>query len=337
MEPRGWYRSDAKSGARSGTGRRNDMQNQLVTIFGGGGFLGRYVCEELLKAGYRIRIAERDPSNAVGIKPMGGLGQTQFVSCDITKKGAAERAARGSDAIVNLCGAFAERGEEVNRDGAGYVAEAAAAMNVRALVHVSAIGADLESESIYGRTKAEGESRVRKTFPNAAIMRPSVVFGPDDEFLNRFAGMIRMLPVVPVIGAKTKFQPVFAGDVAAAIRIAVDEPGSHGGEIYELGGPERMSMLELNRWIAQEIGQERLFVEVPRIAAFALTLGTRWLPNPPITEDQLAMLATDNVVAEGAKGLSDLGREPTPLAAIAPEYLVKYRRHGRFSRKANAA
>ena len=313
------------------------MQNQLVTIFGGGGFLGRYVCEELLKAGYRIRVAERDPSNAVGIKPMGGLGQTQFVSCDITKKVSALRAARGSDAIVNLCGAFADRGEDVNRDGAGYIAEAAAEVGARALVHVSAIGADLESESIYGRTKAEGEVRVRKAFAGATIMRPSIIFGPDDAFLNRFAGIVRMSPVVPVIGASTKFQPVFAGDVAAAIRTAVAEPFTHQGKTYELGGPEQLSMLELNRWIAKEIGVERLFVEVPYMAAFALTLGTRWLPSPPITEDQLVMLKKDNVVADGASGLAELGIAPKPMATIAPDYLTKYRRHGRFGRKAHTA
>ena len=313
------------------------MQNRLVTIFGGGGFLGRYVCEELLRAGYRIRVAQRDPSNAVGIKPMGGLGQTQFVACDITKKVSALRAARGSDAIVNLCGAFADRGEEVNRDGAGYIAEAAAEIGARALVHVSAIGADPESESIYGQTKGEGEQRVMKAFPNATIMRPSIIFGPDDNFLNRFANLIRLSPMVPVIGAKTKFQPVFAGDVAAAIRVAVSEPFSHQGKSYELGGPERLSMLELNRWIAQEIGAERLFIEVPHLAAFALTLGTRWLPHPPITEDQLTMLNRDNVVAEGAQGLRELGVEPTPLAAVAPDYLVKYRRHGRFGRKPRTA
>ncbi|WP_420607391.1 complex I NDUFA9 subunit family protein [Novosphingopyxis sp.] len=313
------------------------MQNRLVTIFGGGGFLGRYVCEELLRAGYRIRVAQRDPSNAVGIKPLGGLGQTQFVACDITKKVSALRAARGSDAIVNLCGAFADRGEEVNRDGAGYIAEAAAEIGARALVHVSAIGADPESESIYGQTKGEGEQRVMKAFPNATIMRPSIIFGPDDNFLNRFANLIRLSPMVPVIGAKTKFQPVFAGDVAAAIRVAVSEPFSHQGKSYELGGPERLSMLELNRWIAQEIGAERLFIEVPHLAAFALTLGTRWLPHPPITEDQLTMLNRDNVVAEGAQGLRELGVEPTPLAAVAPDYLVKYRRHGRFGRKPRTA
>lgn len=311
------------------------MQNELVTIFGGGGFLGRYVCEELLKTGYRIRIAERDPSNAVSIKPMGGLGQTQFVSCDITRKDSALRAARGSSAVINLCGAFADRGEAVNRDGAGHVAQAAADVGARALVHISAIGADPDAKSIYGQTKGQGEERVRKAFPRATIMRPSIIFGPDDNFLNRFAGMIRMLPVVPVIGAATKFQPVFVGDVAAAIRTAVSEADSHQGQTYELGGPERLSMLELNRWIAQEIGQQRLFVEVPDIAAFGLALGTRWLPNPPITEDQLTMLQSDNVMAADASGLTDLGIEPKPLAAIAPGYLVKYRRHGRFGRKAS--
>jgi uncharacterized protein YbjT (DUF2867 family) len=315
----------------------NIMQNKMVTIFGGGGFLGRYVCEDLLEAGYRIRIAERDPSNAVGIKPMGGLGQVQFVSCDITKKVSALRAARGSHAIINLCGAFADRGEEVNRDGAANIASAAAELGVEALIHVSAIGADPDSDSIYGQTKGEGEQRVRKAYPNATIMRPSIIFGPDDNFVNRFAGMIRVLPVVPVIGAKAKFQPVFAGDVAAAILSALDQHTAHRGKTYELGGPEVLSMLELNRWIGEQIGKERLYVEVPHAVAFGLTLGTRWLPNPPITEDQLTMLGHDNVVADGALTLEDLGRKPTPLIAVAPDYLVKYRKHGRFGAKARAA
>ncbi len=313
------------------------MQNQLVTVFGGGGFLGRYVCEELLKAGWRIRIAERDPSNAFSVKPMGGLGQTQFVSCDITKKDGPLRAAQGSDAIVNLCGAFADRGEDVNRDGADHIAKAAAQIGVKAFVHVSAIGADPESASVYGETKGEGEERVRKAFPNATIMRPSVIFGPDDDFLNRFANIIRTSPVVPVIAANTKFQPVFAADVAAAIAHALSEPFTHGGHTYELGGPERMTMMELNRWIAHEIRAERLFIEVPFTAAFGLALFTRWLPKPPITDDQLIMLKTDNVVADDAKTLRDLGVEPKPLASIAPDYLVKYRRHGRFSSKARTA
>jgi uncharacterized protein YbjT (DUF2867 family) len=301
------------------------MDGKLVTIFGGGGFLGRYVAEALLAKGVRIRVACRNPAGAMHIKPLGNLGQVQLIAADIRKPASVARAVKDSDAVVNLVGSFADL-DAVQNIGAGNVAQAASAAGVQTLVHVSAIGADAESEAEYGRSKAAGEASVRAAFPSATILRPSIVFGREDQFINRFAGLIRMLPVVPVIGANTKFQPVFVGDVADAVASAL---ARQNGEILELGGPEIFSMLELNKWIAEAIGREPMFIEVPDIAAKLLAKGTGWLPGAPITDDQLKMLGSDNVIT-GKDGLATYGIVPTSLDAVAEGWLDMYRKHGRF-------
>jgi NADH dehydrogenase len=301
------------------------MQGKLVTIFGGSGFLGRYVAQALLNDGARIRVACRNVGGANHIKPLGNVGQVQLMAADVRKPDSVARAVMDADAVINLVGSF-DNMDAVQNIGAGIVARAAAAAGVKALVHVSAIGADTHSDAVYGQSKAGGEAAVRAAFPSAVILRPSIVFGREDQFINRFAGMIRALPVIPVIGAGTKFQPVFVGDVAKAVAKAVAHQDA---STLELGGPEIFSMMELNRWIAKAIGRDPIFLEVPDIAAKLLAKGTGWLPGAPITEDQYKMLGKDNVVT-GTDGLAAYGIVPTPLDTIGADWLNIYRRHGRF-------
>ena len=311
------------------------MNNDLVTVIGGSGFLGRYVVQSLLKTGARVRIAARDPRHAWFLKSQGGLGQTQFVACDIARRESVLRAVAGSVAVVNLVGILKGDFQAAHVDGARHVAEAADATGATALVHVSAIGADETSPSAYGRSKGEGEAAVRAAFPGATILRPSIVFGREDGFVNRFAGLIGMLPVVPVIRGDVRFQPVYVGDVAKAVAAAASDPGRHGGRTYELGGPETITMGALNRWIATATGRKRAFADVPDPVARAMARFGGWLPGAPMTWDQWLMLQGDNVVAPGAKGLSALGIVATPLEAVAEGWLVRYRPKGRFAERAS--
>jgi uncharacterized protein YbjT (DUF2867 family) len=305
------------------------MKDSLVTVFGGGGFLGRYVVQVLLKKGARVRIAERNPKDAWYLKAQANLGQIASVPADVTRPETLARAVSGADAVVNLVGSF-DNMDAVQAKGAANVAQASVLAGANTLIHVSAIGANPSSPSLYGRSKGEGETAILNVFPRATILRPSIVFGREDQFINRFAGLIRMLPVVPVIGADAKFQPVFVGDVAHAVAAVLFDPAAHGGKTYELGGPQVLSMLELNRWIASRTGRKRPFIPVPDAIAAAMASLTGWLPGAPITRDQWLMLQSDNVVGSQAKGLSDLGVEPTPLDAVARGWLVEYRKHGRF-------
>lgn len=309
------------------------MKNRLVTLIGGGGFLGRYVAQELLAAGVRLRIAQRDPREALFLKPLGGLGQTQFVAVDVRKPDSIARAVQGADAVVNLVGVLKGNFQAVHVDGARAVAEAAAAAGVPALVHISAIGADPASPSAYGRSKAEGEAAVRGAFPAATVLRPSLMFGREDRFVNRFAAMIA-LPVVPVLRAGVKFQPVYVADVAQAVVKALGDERAQ-GKTFELGGPDVLSMGALIRWIAVAVGREPSIVEVPDVVGGLIAMGG-FLPGAPITRDQWQMLQQDNVVADGAEGLAAFGVVPTPMDAVAPAWLVQYRRHGRFGTRAAA-
>lgn len=305
------------------------MTDTLVTLIGGGGFLGRYVAQVLLEGGARVRIAQRDPRRAFFLKPLGGLGQTQFVAADISKPESIAHAVAGSDAVVNLVGILNGNFQKVQVEGARIVAEAAAQAGVAAFVHVSAIGANAASTSAYGRSKGEGEAAVRAAFPAATILRPSIVFGREDQFVNRFAAMIASAPIVPVLRAGTKFQPVYVGDVAQAVAAALENPDLAAGKTLELGGPDIVSMGALVRWIAKATGRKRAIVELPdAIGAAIATLG--FLPGAPITTDQWKMLANDNVVT-GSDGLKALGITPTPLDAVAAGWLVRYRKGGRFA------
>lgn len=303
--------------------------DELVVLFGGGGFVGRYVAQELLRSGARVRIAERDPLDAFFLKPLAALGQAQSVRADITKPESVERAVAGADVVINLVGVLKGKFDDLHVTGAANVAKAAAAAGVKRLVQISAIGADPAAPSNYARTKSEGEAAVRAAFPNAAILRPSIIFGPEDDFVNKFAGMISRLPYLPVIRSKTLFQPVWVVDVAKAVaKVALTPAGE--GKTFELGGPQVLSMLDLHKWIAEATGHHPTFVEVPDAVAAAMAR-FGFLPLAPITWDQWLMLQRDNVVAEGAKTFTDLGIEPAPLAAVAPKWLVRYRTHGRFS------
>jgi uncharacterized protein YbjT (DUF2867 family) len=313
-----------------------NLDGRLICIFGGGGFVGRYVAQALLERGARLRIAERNIKNAMHIKPLGNLGQTQFVSADVTRGDSVTRAVRGCDAVVHLVGVLKGDFERVHVEGARNVAEAAAAAGCRSLLHLSAIGADSDSPSRYGRSKGDGEKAVLQAFPDAIILRPSIIFGREDQFINRFAGMIAMLPVVPIIGGDTRFQPIFVGDVADVAARALSQPELYAGQTFELGGPEILSMGDINRRIARMTGRDRTFVDVPDVAASLMARVLGPLPGAPITADQYRMLQKDNVVATGAKGIDAFGVSPTPLAAVAPGWMEKYTPHGRFGASVKA-
>lgn len=306
-----------------------NLDGKLITIFGGSGFLGRYVAQALLARGARLRVAGRSVTSGQHIKPLGNLGQVQIIAADVGKPASLARALDGADIAVNLVGSF-DNMNAVQHIGAGNVAKAAKAAGCSTLAHVSAIGGDEDSPAEYGRSKAAGEAAVRNAFPSAVILRPSIVFGREDQFINRFAGLIRMLPMVPVIGANTKFQPVFVGDVAAAV-VAAISGSAHSAKIYDLGGPQIFSMRELNEWIAVAIGRSPVFLDVPNFAAQAMAMGTGWMPGAPITLDQFRMLGRDNVADTSRDGLSILGIAPTPLDAVADGWLNIYRSHGRFA------
>ena len=310
---------------------------RLVTLFGGDGFLGRYVVQELLKTRARVRVASRDPRSDFFLRPLAALGQMQSVRADITDPAAVARAVQGAHAVVNLVGILKGQFDAVHVTGARIVAEAAARAGAAALVHISAIGADPASPSAYGRSKGEREAAVRAAFPAATLIRPSVLFGREDQFINRFARLVRIAPVLPVVRPSARFQPAFVADAAKAVAAAAYDPAAHSpaayaGRTYELGGPEIMTMRQINAYVARTTGRTPTLVDVPDFASRLLASFGGWLPAAPITMDQWLMLARDNVVADGAAGFEAFAIAPTPLAAVAPNWLVSYRRHGRFAK-----
>ena len=309
-----------------------DPADQLVTVFGGGGFIGRYLCEMLLKSGVRIRVAQREPRAAHFIQPLGQVGQVGFVRADVTNRASVDRAVEGANAVINLVGILKGDFRAVHLDGATNVADSARLAGAQALVHVSAIGADPNSESAYGRTKGEGEQSVRSAFPAATIIRPSLVFGPEDNLTNRFAGLIK-LPMLPVIAAQRRFQPVYVKDLAKAVATAALEPAKYRGKSFDIGGPQVMTMRELVEAVMTASGCETELVDLPAPAASFLSL-FGFLPGAPITRDQWLMLQRDNVAGEDAPGLEAFGIKPTPLSSVAPEWLYRFRRGGRFSMRA---
>jgi uncharacterized protein YbjT (DUF2867 family) len=307
--------------------------NELVTVFGGDGFIGRYVCEDLLKSGVRIRVASRNPRSSYFIQPLGQIGQIGYLRADITDPNSVERALDGASGAVNLVGVFGRQGQAIHVDGARNVAEAAKKAGARALVHISAMNADPESQSIYGRTKAKGEIAGKKAFRGATIVRPSLVFGAEDSLTNRFAAMAK-LPILPVIAANRKFQPVYVRDLAKAIAQAALDPARHGGKTYEIGGPQVMSMIELHRAIVDLSGQNPEIVALPD---FVGDLMSRfgWLPGAPLTRDQWLMLSQDNVASGKLPGLEAFGIRPTPLGAVGPEWLGRFRGNRFGERRVN--
>lgn len=302
---------------------------QLVTIFGGGGFIGRYAAEALLKSGVRLRVAERKPKSAYKLQPLGSVGQVALMSADITRPDTVARAVEGADAVINLVGIFNGDLEAVHVDGARNVAEEAKKAGAKSVVHISAIGADPAAPSRYGSSKGRGEDAVRDAFAGATILRPSVVFGQEDEFTNRFAQMAAM-PVLPVLKPNTKFQPVYVSDLGKAIAKAALDPKTHGGKTYEIGGPEQYSMHDLNQKIARLAGRHPAVIDLPD-AFGSLMSKFGWLPGAPMTGDQWIMLQSDNVVSDNAPTLADMGITPTPLGQVAPSWLGRYKRGGRFA------
>jgi len=304
--------------------------DRLITLFGGGGFLGRYVAQALFKAGARVRVAERDPRRAWYLKTLCGLGQIQFARADVTDKEAVAAAVEGADAVVNLVGILKGNFRKVHVEGAGNIAGAAAEAGVPALVHISAIGADPEAESAYGASKGEGEAAVRAAFPRATIVRPSIAFGQEDDFVNRFARMAQWLPVMPVIRGNWRLQPVHVADLGKAVARAALEPKAHAAKTYELGGPQVMTLAELTAWICRETGRDRPLLPIPDPAGKAMAAMTGWLPGAPMTWDQWMMMQKDNVAS--GPGFEAFGLQPAPLAAVAPAWLTLFRRHGRFAK-----
>jgi NADH dehydrogenase len=302
------------------------LSGRLVTIFGGTGYIGNYVAQSLLARGARLRLASRAPGKAQSLKPLANLGQLQLMPCDITREEHVAAALDGADHVVNLVGAFTGDLGKLMGEAPGTIARLAAERGIASLVHVSAIGADAGSPTAYARGKALGEERVRAGFPAATILRPSIVFGKDDAFINLFAGMIELLPVLPVFGPQAQLQIVYADDVAEAVAVALEHPQTHGGHIYELGGPEVLTMIQIHERIAAAQGRKRTFLAVPDglSAAFAA------LPGTPMSRDQWILLKAGSTVAADARGLADLGIETRPLGQFLDKWMLRYRKHGRF-------
>jgi uncharacterized protein YbjT (DUF2867 family) len=303
----------------------------VAAVFGGSGFLGRYVVQRLAAAGYVTRVAVRDPEGAMFLKPMGRVGQVVPMYANLSNAATVQRAVQDASIVVNLVGILAERHRgdftRVQAEGAGAIATAAAAAGAERLIHVSAIGADPASPSHYASSKAAGEAAVRAAFPAATILRPSLVFGAEDQFFNRFAAIAQWLPFMPVIAGGTKMQPVYVGDVADAAMAALTHPEA-AGQLYELGGPSVWTFREILAWILKETRRDRRLVDIPMgLARFQASLA-ELLPTKPFTRDQLLLLSRDNLVAPEARGLLDLGVLATPVELIVPEYLRRYRPGG---------
>lgn len=312
------------------------MQGRHVTVFGGSGFIGRYVVKRLAASGARVRVAVRDVENAKFLRPMGAVGQIAPFAVNVTNKALVEQAVQGTDAVINLVGILAESGRQSFRrlhgDAPGIIAEAAKAAGVERFVQVSAISADAESPSRYARSKAIGEAAVLSAMPNATILRPSVVFGQEDNFFNKFAALARLFPALPLIdGGHTKFQPVYVGDVAAAA-IAALKSEDAASKIYELGGPRVMTFKEVLEYVMAETGRKRMLLPVPSALLRPIAGILQMIPGAPITQDQLVLLESDCMVADGALGLSDLGIDAASVAAVAPTYLMRFRDGGQFAR-----
>jgi uncharacterized protein YbjT (DUF2867 family) len=314
------------------------MTGDVIVVFGGSGFVGRYVVRALAKAGKRVRVAMRRPHLAVDLRVMGDVGQIQLVQANVRNADSVARAMEGADGVVNLVGILFEKGKQTfastQGEGAGTVAMEAAKAGITRYVHMSAIGADANSDSNYGRTKGEAEAAVKAAIPSATILRPSIVFGPEDNFFNQFAAMARVTPALPLIGGGvTKFQPVYVGNVASAVVKGLDT----GGGTYELGGPRIYSFKELLAYILVQIERPRFLAPLPFFAAQALgavmnaVFKLNPFAGPPLTDDQVKMLKTDNVVADSAKNFADLGiTQLESVEAIVPSYLVRFKPYGQF-------
>ena len=314
--------------------------NNLVTVYGGSGFIGRYIVQKLARSGYRVRVATRRPNEAIFLKTYGMVGQVEPILCNIRNESSIRNAMLGADAVVNCVGILESVGKnkfvEVQHKGADFVSRIASELGVKKLVHISAIGADIDSKSKYASSKGLGECSIMKNFPGAVILRPSIVFGFEDKFFNRFASMARLSPILPIVGGNTKFQPVYVDDVARAAFLGINNDVQAG--IYELGGPEVASFNELMRRMLKIILRRRLIVNLPFWIASLMGIGfdlgkaiSLGIIRGPITLDQVLNLKNDNVVSREEKTFKDLGIEPKALEIILSEYLWKYRPAGEFS------
>ncbi len=310
--------------------KTDPLNGKLVVLTGGSGFFGNYVAQALLERGARVRIASRNPEKAMKLKPLANLGQIQFARCDVTNERSVEAVTRGADAVVNLVGSFDGDLAALMGKGSGTIARYAKSAGATSMVHISAIGADAESTTEYGRAKALGEKLVREEFPQATILRPSIIFGQDDEFINMFAGLIKMMPVLPVFGPEAKLQLVYVDDCAEAVARALSDPAKHGGKTYELGGPEQLSMLEINERIAAAQGRERTFIPMPDTVSGIFAA----LPLTPMSTDQWTLLKQGSVVSDKAAGFAKFGIEPKPLGLFLDRWMEHNRKHGRFTLQA---
>jgi uncharacterized protein YbjT (DUF2867 family) len=312
---------------------------KVATVFGGSGFLGRYVVKRLLADEYIVRVPVRDPESAMSLRPMGRVGQLVPLYATLTDPATIARGVEEAELVVNLVGILAEHRagdfERIHADGAGLVAAAASRAGAQRLVHVSAIGASPDSVSRYASSKGRGEVAVRRAFPAATILRPSIVFGAEDKFFNRFGRMAQTLPFLPVICGNARFQPVYVGDVADAVHVALTQPG-HEGLIYELGGPEVISFRDLLRAILTITQRHKPLIEVPYAVAKLQAAIAEHLPGKPFTRDQLLLLRSDNVVTPGSPGLAELGIAPTSYELVVPSYLSRYRPGGGSAAVADA-
>jgi uncharacterized protein YbjT (DUF2867 family) len=304
---------------------------RVATVFGGSGFIGRYVVKRLAHQGFIVRVAVRDPEAARFLKPMGAVGQVVPLYASVMNEGTVHRAIAGAEIVVNLVGALSENRaasfQAVHTDGAERIARMAAATGVHRLIHISAIGADPNSASRYGATKGNAEQAVTAAFPAATILRPSIVFGAEDKFFNRFAALARIAPFMPVISGATKMQPVFVGDVADAVMAALATDTSM-GKVFEIGGPRVWTFREILGFILKQTRRDKRLVNIPMGIARVQASILQHVPGKPLTPDQLLMLSKDNVVSPGALGLADLGITPTPAELVVPVYLSRYQPGG---------
>jgi NADH dehydrogenase len=312
------------------------MEQQRVTVFGGSGFVGRYVVERLADRGAVVTVAVRDPEDAKFLRTLGQVGQVTPVAANVRDAASVARAVAGADAVINLVGILFKRGRQsfkaIHTDAPATIGRAAAEAGVARVVQVSAIGAQGNGWSEYQRSKGAGEEALREQFPGATILRPSIIFGPEDGFFNLFGMLARVTPVLPLYGGgTTRFQPVYVGDVAAAAVNALADP-STAGKTYELGGPAVYTFAELMAIVSKETRRKRLLVPVPFAIGEIQAMFLGMLPRPLVTRDQILSLKTDSVVGEGALTLADLGVQPTSVEAIVPTYLSRYRRGGRLGR-----
>ncbi|MBU6396202.1 MAG: complex I NDUFA9 subunit family protein [Sphingomonadales bacterium] len=314
-----------------------DLEGQLIAVVGGSGFIGTHVAQALLARGARLRVCSRHPERGYRLKTLGGLGKIQLVAVDVTKPHTLEVALTGCDAVVNLVGAFTGKLDAVQGSGAGRLAAIARDRGAKAFVHVSAIGADAGSPVAYASTKAAGEAAVLAAFPEALVLRPSVVFGEDDAFINLFAGLIASAPIMPVFAADSRFQPVFVDDVAEAVANVIAAPADFAGKTFELGGPEVITIGDLNRRIAEAAGRAPLFLELPDGVSAAFATLTGWLPGAPMSRDQWTLLRQGNVTSGTLPGLAELGVAARPLGLFLDRWMVRFRKAGRFGVRTTAA